>query len=218
MRAERISRVLVALRKNAAHFLPFYHQYNAYLFDRRYKKGLAPWSEISDGLFGWLSELREEALVLAPEGRILDIGCGNGKLTSGLSRDSSEVVGLDISREAITLAKEHERENLTFSVHNIERDPLKGGNGLIICGDVLYYIPFVSMRKVAKKLSHALVDRGVLLVIDYLPEYMETRYYYRLLSRFLTPIRIEPVTYAPKSARFMMALYRKTEVSNDGSS
>jgi len=192
-----------------ARFLPFYHQYNAFVFNRRYKKGRAPWCEISDGLCNWLWKLREEALALAPEGRILDIGCGDGKLTSGLSTDSREVVGLDISTEAIARAKEHERQNLTFSVHNIERDPLGGGNGLIICGDVLYYIPFVSMRKVAKKLSDALVDGGVLLVIDYLPEYMEMRYYYRLLSRFLTPIRIEPITYSSESARFMIALYRK---------
>ena len=202
------------IRKNVAHFLPLYHQYNAYVFSRRYKKGLAPWCEISDGLSNWLSKLREEALAFAPTGRILDIGCGNGKLTSKLSRNSREVVGLDISTEAITLAKKHERENLSFSVHNIERDPLKGGNGLIICEEVLYYIPFVSMKKVAKKLSNALVEGGILLVIDYLPEYLETRYYYRLLSRFLTPIRIESITYSPESARFMIAVYRKSKCIN----
>jgi SAM-dependent methyltransferase len=210
MMTKRISRVLLEVRKNAARFLPFYHRYNAYLFSRRYKKGLAPWCAISNGLCNWLSKLREEAVALAPEGRILDIGCGNGKLTSKLSRNSREVVGLDISAEAITLAKKHEREDLSFSVHNIERDPLKGGNGLIICEDVLYYIPFLSMRKVAKKLSNALVEGGILLVIDYLPEYLETRYYYRLLSRFLTPIRIESITYSPESARFMIAVYRKS--------
>lgn len=203
-------RTLLKIGKNMVRFFPFYHQYNAHLFNRRYKKGLAPWCEISNGLCNWLSKLRREAVVLAPEGRILDIGCGNGKLTSRLSTDSRGVVGLDISREAITRAKKHERENLSFSVHNIERDSLKGGNGLIICENVLYYIPFVSMRKVAKKLSDALVDGGILLVIDYLPESLKTRYYYRLLSRFLTPIRIEPITYSPESARFMIALYRKS--------
>jgi len=210
-------RTLSAIRKNLVNFLPFYHQYNAYLFNRRYKKGLAPWCGISDGLFHWLSKLRDEAVRLAPHGRILEIGCGNGKLTSQLSGDSREVVGLDISRRAIKLAKKHERGNLKFSVHNIERDHLAGGNSLIICEDVLYYIPFVSMKKVAKKLTGALIEGGILLAIDYLSEDMETRYYYQLLSRFLTPIRIEPVTYAPESARFMMALYRKTEVGNYGS-
>jgi 2-polyprenyl-3-methyl-5-hydroxy-6-metoxy-1,4-benzoquinol methylase len=210
VRTKRTLRALLEVRKNAASVLPFYHQYNAYLFNRRYKKGLAPWSEISDGLFGWLSKLREEAVGLAPEGRILDIGCGNGKLTSQLSGDSREVVGLDISRRAIKLAKKHEGGNLKFSVHNIERDPLMGENSLIICEDVLYYIPFVSMKKVARRLSEALLNGGILLVIDYLPEDMETRYYYRLLSRFLTPIRIEPATYSPENARFMIAFYRKS--------
>jgi len=205
----RTSRIFVTVRKNLAKFLPFYHQYNAYLFNRRYKKGLAPWREISDGHFNWLSALRDEAVLLAPDARILEIGCGDGKMTSELSKNSREVVGLDISTEAIRLAKKYESENLTFSVHNIERDPLMGEYSLIICEDVLYYIPFVSMKKVAKKLSDALVERGILLVIDYLPEDMETRYYYQSLSQFLAPIRIEPVTYEPESAQSMMALYRK---------
>ena len=111
--------------------------------------------------------------------------------------------------EAIKRAKKRERENLTFSVHDIERDPLMGENSLIICEDVLYYVPFVSMKKVARKLSKALIHGGILLVIDYLPEDIETRYYYQLLSRYLAPIRIEPVTYEPESARFIMAIYEK---------
>jgi hypothetical protein len=78
-----------------------------------------------------------------------------------------------------------------------------------MCGDVLYYVPFVSMKKVVKILSEALINGGMLLVIDYLPEGMETRYYYQLISQFLTPIRIEPVTYEPESARFVLAVYRK---------
>ena len=135
---------------------------------------------------------------------------GDGGLTSRLSKYSRDVIGLDISAEAIQLAKQYENGNLKFSVHNVERDPLNGENSLIICEDVLYYIPFVSMKKVARRLSEALLNGGILLVIDYLPEDMETRYYYRLLSRFLTPIRIEPVTYLPGNARFMIAFYRKS--------
>lgn len=123
---------------------------------------------------------------------------------------------MDISIKAIKLAKKHESNNLKFSVQNIEQDSLRGENSLIICEGILYYIPFVSMKKVAKKPTGALVKEGILLVIDYLPEDMRTRHYYRLLSQYLTPIRIEPVTYSPENARFMMALYRKTEIGNNG--
>jgi len=198
------------VRKNAASFLPFYHQYNAYLFNRRYKKGLAPWCENSDELYDWLSKLREEIVALSPEGRTVEIGCGDGALTSRLSKNSRDVIGLDISIEAIKRAKEYENSNLMFYVHNLERDPLMGENSLIICEDMLYYVPFLSMKKVARKLSEALINGGILLVIDYLPEDMETRYYYQLLSQFLAPIRIEPVTYEPENARFIMAVYRKS--------
>jgi len=206
---KRTIRALLTIRKNVARFFPLYHEFNTFLFNRRYRKELTPWCEISEGLFHWLSGLREEAVGLAPHGKILEIGCGDGALTARLSGDSREIMGLDISVEAIKLAKKHEGEHLIFSVHNIERDPLVGDNSLIICEDVLYYIPFVSMKKVARKLSEALIYEGILLVIDYLPEDIETRYYYQLLSRFLTPIRIEPVTYAPENARFIMAVYRK---------
>lgn len=211
---KRTIRALLAVRKNMAKFLPLYHRCNAYLFNRRYRKGLAPWREISGALFHWLSKLREEAVGLAPHGRILEIGCGDGALTARLSRDSREVIGSDISVEAIKRAKKHEGEHLTFSVHNIERDPLVGDNSLIICEDVLYSVPFVSMKKVKGKLSEALMHGGILLVIDYLPEDMETRYCYQMLSRFLTPVRIGPVTYESENVRFMMALYRKTPEGN----
>jgi 2-polyprenyl-3-methyl-5-hydroxy-6-metoxy-1,4-benzoquinol methylase len=78
--------------------------------------------------------------------KIPEIGCGDGALTARLASDSRKVRGLDISTEAIKRAKKHEGENLSFSVHNIELDPLMRGNSLIICEDVLYYIPFVSMK------------------------------------------------------------------------
>jgi 2-polyprenyl-3-methyl-5-hydroxy-6-metoxy-1,4-benzoquinol methylase len=118
VRTKRILRALSTMKKNVANFFPFYHQYNAYLFNRRYERGLAPWCEISIGLFTWLSKLREEAVALAPEGRILEIGCGDGKMTSELSKNSREVVGLDISRRAIKLAKKHERRRaLLYSLY-----------------------------------------------------------------------------------------------------
>jgi SAM-dependent methyltransferase len=158
---KRVVRNLLAMRKNMARFFPLYHEYNAYRFNRRYKKGLAHRCEISDRLSNWLSELREEALALAPEGRIVEIACGDGELTSRLSKYWREAIGLDISAEAIQLAKQYENGNLKFSVHNVERDPLTGENSLIICEDVLYYIPFVSMKKVARKLSEALLRGNI---------------------------------------------------------
>ena len=209
MKGKKTLRVLLGIRKNVAYFLPFYHHYNAYVFNRRYRKSSTPWVDISHGLFDWLSKLREEVVALAPEGRTIEIGCGDGALTSRLSKNSRDVIGLDISIEAIKRAKEYENKNLTFYVHNLERNPLMGENSLIICEDILYYVPFISMKKVARKLSEALINGGILLVIDYFPEDMETRYYYQLLSQFLAPIRIEPVTYEPENARFMIAVYRK---------
>jgi 2-polyprenyl-3-methyl-5-hydroxy-6-metoxy-1,4-benzoquinol methylase len=144
MNTKGMLKASLEIRKNVANLLPFYHQYNVYLFNRRYKKGLAPWCEISDGLCNRLSKLREEAVALAPQGRILEIGWGNGELTSRLSRDSREVIGLDISIEAIKRAKKHERGNLKFFVHNIVRNPLRG-KIVLLCAEMCS-IMFPSFR------------------------------------------------------------------------
>lgn len=49
------------------------------------------------------------------EKRILDIGCGDGRLTAFIEKNTSvEVIGIDSSSEMISFAKKHSNENLSF--------------------------------------------------------------------------------------------------------
>jgi SAM-dependent methyltransferase len=46
-------------------------------------------------------------LEIAPGETVLDIGCGVGRLTRALAARAERVVGLDVSQEMLTLAREH---------------------------------------------------------------------------------------------------------------
>ncbi len=46
--------------------------------------------------------------------RVLELGCGNGRLTRLLSKNCQAITGIDISQEMIDLAKQDTRLNITF--------------------------------------------------------------------------------------------------------
>ena len=55
-----------------------------------------------------------------PEFRVLDLGCGIGRMTAPLADHFSQVVGIDVSSEMIERAREmhSEKENLSFEVNS----------------------------------------------------------------------------------------------------
>lgn len=61
----------------------------------------------------------------APGSRMLDIACGRGRHSRFLAREDYRVTGIDISPESIAYARQFEKENLDFFVHDM-RLPLRG--------------------------------------------------------------------------------------------
>lgn len=70
------------------------------------------------------------------KGKILDIGCGNGRDSIFLAKSGYKVVGIDITPKAITLANKNKRDliknkikkkNLKFVIANAEKIPFKDG-------------------------------------------------------------------------------------------
>ncbi len=61
------------------------------------------------------------------KGKILDIGCGNGRDSIFLAKKGYEVVGIDITPKAIALAKKNglKTKNLKFIVADAEKLPFK---------------------------------------------------------------------------------------------
>lgn len=79
--------------------------------------------------------------------RILDVGCGNGKITAEIAARVPQggVVGTDSSLEMIAFAASHFgpalRPNLRFEVADARRLPFRGEFDLIVSFNALHWIP-----------------------------------------------------------------------------
>ena len=53
------------------------------------------------------------------KGKVLDVACGKGRHAKYLNKIGFNVVGIDLSKNSIDLAKKHENEKLKFYVHDM---------------------------------------------------------------------------------------------------
>ena len=86
-------------------------------------------------------------LDLADSKRILDVGCGDGKITAEIAARSprGSVVGVDPSRDMIDFAQRHfgpaTRPNLRFEVADARSLPFKQEFDLVVSFNALHWIP-----------------------------------------------------------------------------
>jgi len=79
--------------------------------------------------------------------RILDVGCGDGKITAQIASRASKgsVVGVDPSRDMISFARRHfgpaMLPNLRFEVADARRLPFKNEFDLVVSFNALHWIP-----------------------------------------------------------------------------
>ncbi len=78
--------------------------------------------------------------------RILDIGCGGGILTESLAKAGGDVMGIDMSKEAIDVAKEHaKQQGLVIEYElNLAEELAKQHAGefdIITCMELLEHVP-----------------------------------------------------------------------------
>jgi len=92
-------------------------------------------------------------------GRILDAGCGNGRHVVFFSQQGFDVYGIDISQEAVEIAKAWlDKEGLKahLQVRNMERLPFENEYfDVVISCEVLDHIPFLKAKKVLQEIVRA---------------------------------------------------------------
>ncbi|MCB0652400.1 MAG: methyltransferase domain-containing protein [Saprospiraceae bacterium] len=128
-----------------------------------------------------LSFLVEKLKTAGPQS-ILDIGCGNGKITEHLSSEiEGHFTGMDISNEAIILANHRTRnsEKLHFEVGNMNHLNLPQKYDAILFLDTLYYAD--NMEALLKTCLSALNENGK--IYAYFSQWIMDREY----SEYLAP-------------------------------
>src|SRR5215813_15257968 len=100
--------------------------------------------------------------------RVLDIGCGDGKITAEIAArvPQSEVVGVDASRDMIAFASSHfgptVRPNLRFEVADARVLPFQNEFNRIVSFNALHWIP--EQDEALRSIRSAVTDDGQALL------------------------------------------------------
>jgi SAM-dependent methyltransferase len=130
---------------------------------------------VEGGLPGWFAEEHYAELTahwrdrltprIAAGARILEVGCGVGKLAASLVAMGYEVVGVDISETAITLAR-RSVSDAKFEVANIGSAlPFPEGEfDVVLDSDCLHHLHGAARTNFLGESARVLRDAGLLLV------------------------------------------------------
>lgn len=101
------------------------------------------------------------------KGNILEIGCGNGRDSIYFGKQGHNVIGIDISPDAVRIAKKNNKsDNVTFETGNAERLQFEDNQF-----DALYSLSVLhstNLSKSIKELSRVLKEEGLALLYLYI--------------------------------------------------
>ena len=111
-------------------------------FERLYAASHDPWNYCASSYEREKYAHTLAALPSGPLGRALEVGCSIGVFTEQLSDRCREVVGIDFSGRALTLARERvgKIENVRLQHVSFPEQAPDGPWDLVVCSEVLYYL------------------------------------------------------------------------------
>jgi len=96
---------------------------------------------------------------------VLDIGCGGGLVSEGLSKIGATVTGIDFIKENIKVAKVHAEKNnlkINYFVKDFEKEKITSKYDIIIILEVLEHLN--NWEEFIKKLKLSLKKNGTLII------------------------------------------------------
>jgi SAM-dependent methyltransferase len=102
----------------------------------------------------------------------LEVGCGTGVFSGLLAKHFSSVLAIDLSDEALKIAKQQnvDADNIRFIRGDVRALTSKSKFDLIICAEVLYYLRQHDSDSVCCALDRLLGERGVVLTVSGIPK------------------------------------------------
>lgn len=101
-------------------------------------------------------------------GRIVEIGCGSGRLASRLSKHGHRVAGFDVSAAMIALARVN-APRATFRVASLSALKIPACDALIALGEVVTYVPGgLPVLRAFFSRVHAALAPGGLFIFDFM--------------------------------------------------
>jgi 2-polyprenyl-3-methyl-5-hydroxy-6-metoxy-1,4-benzoquinol methylase len=128
-------------------------------FDEKYRRG--DWHNQGDES----GELAQVAYRYLCNGDLLIMGCGGASVLKGLVVSGFEsALGVDISAEAIRLARSYASDNVSFrQADMIDFEPHRSYN-VILFSESIYYVPTSRQETLLRRLSLSLKPNGVFIV------------------------------------------------------
>ena len=115
------------------------------------------------------TELKKQRrlMQLVGNGKLLDVGCGEGDWTRQYSARASFTAGCDISETAIMRAKTYQHDTLEFFVWDAccrFEEKHRGRYDTVLFNEVIYYIDPKGLESAVRNLEELLTDNGRLVL------------------------------------------------------
>lgn len=101
------------------------------------------------------------------DGLVLDLGCGTGKITRLLSKAGYDMIGVDISEEMLSIAREQESEDILYLHQDMRDFELYGTvKAVVSICDSMNYITEEEDLLTVFRLVNNYLDPGGIFVFD----------------------------------------------------
>jgi SAM-dependent methyltransferase len=138
------------------------YERNIEFWDRAWNAVKTPYTQMPD--LPYINAIPEK-LRSGNVKRVLDLGCGSGWLSIFLAREGFEVVGVDLARHAIELARqwaEQESLSATFEVKDIiELDYPEGSFDAVVANSIFEHLTHELAEKTLRRLNTVVRKDGL---------------------------------------------------------
>lgn len=140
------------------------YQENIAFWERAWNMVRTPYTQLPS--LGYIGRIPLELKKYGAK-RVLDLGCGSGWLSVFLARQGFEVLGVDVSEQAVNLAKTwalQEDLNIGFAVSDVAELKFEAGSfDAVVANSIFEHFPLEQARSLTDRVFELLKEGGVFI-------------------------------------------------------